>query len=77
MRSKVISGVNDVANLVHYLVAEVDDWYPETVHSGTHKKMPWKCEKGHAWEASLSQIGTGLIPSPFFIPNEALFLKNL
>ncbi len=54
MPIKVITGINDVATLHTHLVAEVDGWDPSTVHSGTQKKMTWKCKKCfHEWQCKV------------------------
>ena len=33
------------------LAKEAFGWDPTTVIAGTHKKLKWKCSKGHTWEA--------------------------
>ena len=30
---------------------EEDEWDPSTLIAGTHKRLPWKCSKGHTWLA--------------------------
>ena len=47
-------GVNDLATLHPEVAAEADDWDPANVLSGTHKKMSWKCSKGHEWKAPVN-----------------------
>ena len=58
----VKDGFNDLATTHPELAAEADGWDPTTVVAGSNKKMPWKCEHGHQWEAvvfSRSHIETG------------------
>ena len=33
------------------LAKEAYGWDPKKVNAGTHKKLKWKCNKGHIWEA--------------------------
>lgn len=33
------------------LAKEADGWDPKTIASGSHRKLSWKCEKGHKWNA--------------------------
>lgn len=33
------------------VAAEADGWDPSAVASGSSKKLPWRCPKGHTWEA--------------------------
>lgn len=30
---------------------EADGWDPKSLTAGSHKKLSWKCKKGHRWEA--------------------------
>jgi hypothetical protein len=43
------------------LAKEADGWDPKTVVAGMHKKLNWKCSKGHKWvtEVRLRSLGTG------------------
>jgi hypothetical protein len=47
--TKVLSGFNDLATTNPDLAKEASGWDPSTVNPGSHKKMNWKCEKGHIW----------------------------
>jgi len=33
------------------LAKEADGWDPKTVAVGSHRKLSWKCKKGHGWDA--------------------------
>ncbi len=57
---KLLIGYNDLATTHPYILKEWDydlnnknQVYPSNVFSGSHKKVWWKCEKGHEWEASI------------------------
>ena len=45
---------NDLKTKFPEIAKEADGWDPSKVLFGTHKKMPWKCEKGHQWIASVT-----------------------
>lgn len=52
-------GVNDFATKAPELVKEWDydknqPWLPTEVSAGSSKKVWWKCQKGHSWEAVIS-----------------------
>ena len=51
---KLVPGVNDLATLFPDVAAEVDGWDPSSLMPGSNKKMPWKCELGHLWEATVT-----------------------
>jgi len=48
----VQAGQNDLATTHPDLAKEADGWDPKTVIAGTHKKLQWKCSKGHTWLAA-------------------------
>ena len=49
---KVIPGINDLKTTNPKLAKEADGWDASTVTSGSSKKLPWKCHKGHQWSAT-------------------------
>lgn len=51
---KVLAGYNDLASKFPEVAAQADGWDPSTVTPKTHKKLRWKCELGHRWEANVS-----------------------
>ena len=62
----VLAGVNDLAAVHPELVPEWDydrngDLKPSDVLYGSHRKVWWKCEMGHSWQATLytRHSGTG------------------
>lgn len=67
----VAIGSNDLKSQFPELALESDGWDPETVSVGTHKKLPWKCVKGHSWVTSVANRvkGTGC---PFCSNNKIL-----
>ena len=48
---KVLAGFNDIATTNPKLAREAFGWDPEKEHTGSHKKLRWKCENGHTWDA--------------------------
>jgi hypothetical protein len=74
--NKVVEvGSNDLKSQNPNLATEADGWDPATVSIGTHKKLPWKCLKGHKWLASVANRvkGTGC---PFCSNNKILIGFN-
>ena len=62
---KIAPGVNDLATLSPDVAAQ---WHPERngnltpqmVGKGSSKKVWWRCEKGHEWQATVvSRVGSG------------------
>ena len=59
---KLCVGFNDLQSKSPEIAKEADGWDPSTVLFGSKKKMPWKCLKGHTWEAAVdkrTREGTG------------------
>ena len=57
----VLPGFNDLAT-THPELSTQAQFDPATVTSGSHRNLPWRCEKGHDWSAvvkSRSIGGTG------------------
>jgi len=57
------------------LAKEAHDWDPTTVVAGTNKKLAWKCQKGHVWNATGSNrlLGRGC---PFCSNKKILIGEN-
>jgi hypothetical protein len=55
----VLSGFNDLATVNPELAAQADGWDPTTVTAGSKKKLGWKCEFGHRWEATVNGRTSG------------------
>ena len=56
----VLEGFNDLATTHPILSAQAHGWNPKQVHKGMTRKVPWKCEKGHEWNAQInSRTGQG------------------
>jgi uncharacterized Zn-finger protein len=56
---KTLKGFNDLKTTHPKLAQEADGWNPTEFVSGSNKKMPWKCKKGHKWEAILADRKSG------------------
>jgi hypothetical protein len=59
---KVETGFNDLASKFPHLALQADGWDPTEVGAGSNKKMSWKCDLGHKWDANVSSRsgqGTG------------------
>jgi len=60
------TGFNDLKTKFPEIAKEADGWDPSTVIAGSGKKMPWKCQKGHKWDAVLtSRTGTQKSGCPY------------
>ena len=52
----MIAGINDLATLEPLLVkqwSKKNKIKPTEVSIGSHKKVIWRCKKGHEWEAAV------------------------
>ncbi len=49
---KIIVGKTDLQTKYPSLARQAYGWDPSKVMPGTHKKLLWKCELGHVWEAA-------------------------
>ena len=49
----VLPGFNDLATTNPELAKQANGWDPKIVIAGSKKKLPWKCDQGHVWEATL------------------------
>jgi hypothetical protein len=49
---QVMVGVNDLHTSHPALAVEADGWDPKRYTAGHNKKLSWKCELGHKWDAS-------------------------
>ena len=52
----VLAGFNDLETKYPDIARMADGWDPKTKPSSSHKKLSWKCELGHKWEAVLSNL---------------------
>ena len=50
---KVSEGFNDLKSTHPELAKEADGWDPQKISKGHDKKLAWKCEHGHRWEANV------------------------
>ena len=56
---KLLVGFNDLVTTHPGLAIEADGWDPTQVIAGSHKKLSWKCQLGHAWVAALYSRSQG------------------
>jgi hypothetical protein len=74
----VLVGFNDLASTNPELAAQADGWDPSTVTKGSDKKLSWKCELGHKWEAIVFSRNAGrgcpTCAVTGFDPNQSGFL---
>ena len=59
---KPIVGLNDLATTHSELAAQADGWDPASAKAGTNKKVKWRCQRGHNWDAVVSNralLGSG------------------
>ena len=57
--ARVIAGINDLATLEPLLAkqwSKKNKIKPTEVSIGSHKKVIWRCEKGHEWEAAVKTL---------------------
>lgn len=52
---KIVLGVNDLTTTHPELAKDADGWDPTKIGPGTDKKMNWKCNKGHKYEAQVNK----------------------
>ena len=79
---KILEGYNDLVtrdpDLAKEWNYEKNDKKPTEVGAGTGKKYWWKCEKGHEWEASVSnrhrlKVGCPYCSQSISFPEKAIF----
>lgn len=51
---KILVGFNDLETRFPEIAKGADGWDPKTVIAGTGKKLRWKCEYGHTWDAAVN-----------------------
>jgi hypothetical protein len=55
----ILIGFNDLATTNPELAAQADGWDPTTVVAGTGKRLNWRCNLGHQWNASVDNRSKG------------------
>ncbi len=55
----VLPGFNDLATTNPELAAEADGWDPTLFSNGSDKKVSWKCELDHQWDAQIYSRTSG------------------
>ena len=72
---RVIAGINDLATLEPLLEkqwSEKNKIKPTEVSIGSHKKVIWRCEKGHEWEAAVKSRTINKTGCPYCSHNKVL-----
>ena len=73
--TRVIAGINDLATLEPLLAkqwSKKNKIKPTEVSIGSHKKVIWKCEKGHEWEAAVKSRTINKTGCPYCSYNKVL-----
>ena len=73
--ASVIAGINDLATLEPLLVkqwSKKNKIKPTEVSIGSHKKVIWRCEKGHEWEAAVKSRTINKTGCPYCSHNKVL-----
>ena len=73
--ARVIAGINDLATLEPLLEkqwSKKNKIKPTEVSIGSHKKVIWKCEKGHEWEAAVKSRTINKTGCPYCSHNKVL-----
>lgn len=69
---KVVAGVNDLATTHPDLAAQlVDQSLATKIVAGTDRKVLWRCERGHEWEASVASRKGGA-GCPYCVGNKVI-----
>ena len=73
--ARVIAGINYLATLEPLLAkqwSKKNKIKPTEVSIGSHKKVIWKCEKGHEWEAAVKSRTINKTGCPYCSHNKVL-----
>lgn len=73
--ARVIAGINDLATLEPLLEkqwSEKNKIKPTEVSIGSHKKVIWRCEKGHEWETAVKSRTINKTGCPYCSHNKVL-----
>ena len=73
--ARVIAGINDLATLEPLLEkqwSKKNKIKPTEVSIGSHKKVIWRCEKGHEWEAAVKSRTINKTDCPYCSHNKVL-----
>jgi len=55
----VQEGFNDLATTHPEIASQAAGWNPKTISSGSDRKLRWRCELGHEWNAPVSSRTQG------------------
>ena len=73
--ARVIAGINDLATLEPLLAkqwSKKNKIKPTEVSIGSHKKVIWRCKKGHEWEAAVKSRTINKTGCPYCSHNKVL-----
>ncbi len=62
---QIQEGVNDLKSQYPRIAELADGWNPSTVTSGSRKRMPWVCQYGHKWSATVGDVTSRSQSCPF------------
>lgn len=65
VNKKINPGENDLETLFPDIARMADGWDPKIIGSGSHRKMKWKCAKGHSWESTVGDMTSRERSCPF------------
>ena len=69
----IVVGFNDLAHTHPDIAAQAANWDPSNVLAGTHKKLLWRCAKGHEWSATVhNRTGSNRSGCPYCSGNRVL-----
>ena len=61
----VTVGINDLQTKFPEIAKEADGWDPREVKYASGKKLNWKCELGHKWEAPIANRTVSAYGCPY------------
>jgi hypothetical protein len=56
---KVLKGFNDLGTVNTNLAIQASEWDPSSLTRSSNKKVTWKCDLGHIWNASVNNRARG------------------
>jgi hypothetical protein len=78
---RVLVGFNDLLTVYPQVGVQALDWDPTTVTAGSVKKLKWRCDDGHIWNATVlgrtQGYGCPTCASSGFDPNKDSYLYFL
>ena len=69
---KILPGFNDLKTTHPELAKEAFGWDPRTLTRGSHKRVKWKCKKGHTWETTPQSRGYNNSGCPYCVGHKII-----